>query len=319
MTRRRLTMPSTRSAEEASADEVTDLEVATSESSTTPRPGVVATLTGADLTTPVTLDQVPAPYEARRTGELDGSEAEDLAVCERALAGLQQAFTVAGKALATINSARLYRQTHATFADYVEDRWGIKRAHAYRWIEGWPVAAALSPRGDIPEKHVRALLPVVKRHGLPAARATYEALREQDARVTTARITNAVRALPPRLASPEQAGDVVRVAAAEGRLPQQTAPAGPPEQQEPADLKADEHDQAHDVVTEGARAVAVLGAALEAQQRLYDGIAGVGPVALAHDPTRADHLLREIRQYALRTAHRARPARRGEGEETGPP
>ncbi len=207
------------------------------------------------------MEDVPTPYAPREAAELTPEERADLETCERAVSGLQTAFTVAGKALATINQARLYKETHSSFAAYVEDRWGMRKSQAYRLIEAWPVAVALSsgpnvsPRGDTsapPEKHVRALLPVVKRHGLDAARVVYEELREQDARVTTTRVTQAVRVLPARLASPEQARDVLRVAVAEGRMgpvavpapaaaPEQ-APKGEEERQEARD--AAEHEDA---------------------------------------------------------------------------
>jgi hypothetical protein len=245
------------------------------------------------------LDAVPAPYTTLGDAALDDRERADLETCERAVAGLQRALAVAGKALATIHQARLYRESHATFEAYVEERWGMKRAHAYRLIEAWPVAAALSPIGDTNEAQVRELLPAVKRHGLEAARAVYEELREQGGRVTAARIREAVRVLPPRLAAPEQARDVIRAAAA-------SRPA-PPAQ------RTGEEDQDQDVVDaelveEGPRAVAVLASVLERQRRLYDDLGGgLVTEALTADPGRAEHLLREIGRYAKRTAHRARP------------
>lgn len=247
------------------------------------------------------LDAVPAPYIARGEGELDERERADLVTCEQAVAGLQRALAVAGKALATINQARLYRETHPTFEAYVEDRWGMKRAHAYRLIEAWPVAAALSPIGDTPESQVRELLPAVKRHGLDAARAVYEELREQGGRVTAARIREAVRVLPARLAAPEQARDVIRAAVAEGRL-------APPRQK-----TDDDQDQGEDVVDaelveEDTAPVAVLASVLTQQQRLYDKLGdGLVVEALTAEPARAEHLLREINRYAKRTAYRARP------------
>lgn len=174
---------------------------------------------------PVDLDAVPSPYAARGQDQLDQDERADLATCEQAVAGLQKALAVAGKALATIRAARLYRETHSTFEAYVEERWGMKKSHAYRLIEAWPVAAAVSPIGEIPEGQIRELLPAVKRHGLQTAKEVYSELREQGGRITAARIREAVRALPPRLAAPEQARDVIRAATAQG---QRTPP--PPRQ-----------------------------------------------------------------------------------------
>jgi hypothetical protein len=48
--------------------------------------------------------------------------------------GLKNVFEV-GKALREIRDERLYRQTHSTFAEYVEDRWKMSVRQAYRLIE----------------------------------------------------------------------------------------------------------------------------------------------------------------------------------------
>lgn len=274
--------------------------------------GVVATLTGADLSTVVTVEQVPAPYEARGTGELDTGERADLKACERALTGMRKAFITAGKALEVINRGRLYRETHETFADYVEGRWEMKRAHAYRLIEAWPVGALVSPIGDINEGQARELGPVLKQYGPEATVVLYRGAHElSGGKVTAAALKEARAVLPPsqRLAEPEQVGDVLRAAAAEGRVPRLAPPAGVPG---PSGHEHDDQDQVpeadvdRDQVEQGSRAVAVLGAAVEQQRRIYDSLPELLPLALVHDPGRTEHLLRELRQYANRTAYRLR-------------
>ncbi|WSB58670.1 hypothetical protein OG880_33250 (plasmid) [Streptomyces cellulosae] len=191
------------------------------------RQGVVSALTGADTSALITVDTLPAPYAPSEAAELDDQERAHLALCERAVAELHRTFITAGKALATINQARLYRETHGTFEAYVEERWGMRKSQAYRLIEAWPVGAALSPIGDTPpnEAQVRELLPVVKRHDLPTARAVYAAVAEvSGGRVTAAKIREAARALPPRISSPDQAGEAVRLAARAGRFTAAAAP-----------------------------------------------------------------------------------------------
>src|SRR5207248_73786 len=141
-------------------------------------------------------------------------------VCEQALHGFRKALVVAGKALEVINRGRLYREKYGTFADYVWEVWGIKRSQAYRLIEGWPVAVAVSPIGDINEAQARALLPVFKDHGREATAVLYRETRElAGGKVTAAALAEARGVLPHRLVAPEQAADVLRVAAAEGRVP----------------------------------------------------------------------------------------------------
>lgn len=262
--------------------------------------GVVAELVGGDLSTPVTVEQVPAPYDPHGDQVLDSRERADLATCEQAVAGLQRALAVAGKALATINRARLYRETHPTFEAYVEDRWGMKRAHAYRLIEAWPVAAALSPIGDTNEAQVRELLPAAKRHGIEAAVGVYAELRDQGGRITATRIREAVRVLPPRLVAPEQARDVIRAATAAGRLspPLPRQPTSDPDDGEVVDAELVEEEdqdvadhQAAEAVNRNLRKAAE--AAEEAQRHLEAAetavAAGVRPLNLGaaiHDRSR---------------------------------
>lgn len=242
---------------------------------------------------PVDLDTVPAPYLPRDADELDEQERADLATCERAMVGLQKAFMVAGKALATINQARLYRETHATFANYVEDRWGIQRAYAYRLIQAWPVAIALSPQGDIPEKHVRALMPAVKHHGIPVAKVVYEELGQGGERVTTARVQAAVRVLPRRsLSDPDRARYMIRQADREGRIPR------------PGSRPA-EADQADDGGPPEPEPITQLRRLIELQQTVYDRAYEVIPAAMAADPGTGEELMRQLRGMASRTVHRS--------------
>ncbi|MEU8310281.1 hypothetical protein AB0C84_42585 [Actinomadura sp. NPDC048955] len=95
---------------------------------------------------------------------------------------MRLAFWAAGKALQTIRDARLYGTTHATFEEYVEQRWQMGRAHAYRLIQAWPLAEALSPIGDttLNEAQVRALLPLAAQHGQDAAVVGYGTVAEVD-------------------------------------------------------------------------------------------------------------------------------------------
>ena len=67
--------------------------------------------------------------------------AERETVIERGLG----TFVEVGTALAEIRDDRLYRAKFATFEDYCQERWNLKRAHAYRMIDA---AAAVSPIGD---------------------------------------------------------------------------------------------------------------------------------------------------------------------------
>ena len=97
------------------------------------------------------LAQAQTPLERSRLAELE-------AIIERGLA----TFIEVGTALAEVRDSRLYRETHATFADYCRERWNFSRSHGYRLIRAAQFAA-VSPTDDIRnERQARALLEPAK-------------------------------------------------------------------------------------------------------------------------------------------------------------
>ncbi|GIH97863.1 hypothetical protein ACFFMN_27970 [Planobispora siamensis] len=162
---------------------------------------------------------VPDPYEAVAEGALTERERADLATCEAALDVLRIAFTQAGKALQVIRDARLYRDTHATFEDYVADRWQMSRPQAYRLINAWPLAQRLSPIGDkdLNESQVRELLPLAAKHGAEAAETVYRTVVKTDGvKVTAPLLKGAVSILPPDRFDPAEAAEQIRRYLADG-------------------------------------------------------------------------------------------------------
>jgi hypothetical protein len=88
--------------------------------------------------------------------KLNPEERELLQECEKVVDRNKLTFLMAGEALATIRDKRLYRETHETFEDYTQERFGYGRAHTYRLMDACQVAKQLelvnedlSPRGDI--------------------------------------------------------------------------------------------------------------------------------------------------------------------------
>jgi hypothetical protein len=144
----------------------------------------------------ITAAAVPEPHSPTGHGQLSPAEESDLATCEAAVDNLRVAFWAAGKALATVQAARLYRGTYDTFEDYVEQRWEMSRAQAYRLISAWPLAERLSPIGDkLNEGQVRELLQVADQHGPDAAAVVYQTVADSE-RVTAARLREVVAILP---------------------------------------------------------------------------------------------------------------------------
>jgi site-specific DNA-methyltransferase (adenine-specific) len=110
------------------------------------------------------------------TGEQHGDRSAEqrLQALERSrLAELEQVvergldtFMEVGLALREIRDGRLYRETYSTFERYLDERWGMGRAHGYRLIEGARVAELVSPMGDIPnERQARELVPLLRTAG----------------------------------------------------------------------------------------------------------------------------------------------------------
>jgi hypothetical protein len=156
---------------------------------------------------------LPDPYTADDDGgQLSDREQADLAACEAALDNLRVAFWVAGKALQVIRDARLYRGTHATFEDYVEQQWDMSRPQAYRLVDAWPLAERLSPMGDkLNERQVRELLPLASRHGRDAAVTVYRTVAETEGiQVSAALLHDAVGVLPAGRFDPAEAVGQIR-------------------------------------------------------------------------------------------------------------
>lgn len=104
--------------------------------------------------------------DSSMTNALTLSEAEQLQTLEAVIEQGIQTFVDVGQALVTIRDRRLYRSQHDTFEEYCKERWGFKRAQAYRMIGAAQVVANLSPIGDtlLPANEAQAR-PLV---GLPA-------------------------------------------------------------------------------------------------------------------------------------------------------
>ena len=70
-----------------------------------------------------------------------------LAELEKTIARGKKTFVEVGLALAEIRDLRLYRREYSGFEEYCREKWGWKRAHAYRLIDAAEIVK-LSPIGD---------------------------------------------------------------------------------------------------------------------------------------------------------------------------
>ncbi|MFD7645918.1 hypothetical protein ACFV4P_35395 [Kitasatospora sp. NPDC059795] len=169
---------------------------------------------------------------AEGTGALSAMERANLAAAEAAIDTFQASGWAAGQALAVIAKGAYHRDTHATFPEYLWERWGLKPSPAYRLMEGWRLAARLAPatagRG-VTGSHVTSLMPVVKQYGgdrdedgfdelgETTAEAVFagaqDALQESalDRKLTAVLLDAAVAVLPKPAELPEDQGERVKV------------------------------------------------------------------------------------------------------------
>ncbi|QIS08691.1 hypothetical protein [Nocardia arthritidis] len=138
------------------------------------------------------------PLPAAGDGPLSDQEQAQLSACESSIDKLRMAFWAAGRALQIVRDGRLYRQSHGTFDDYVEQRWDMQRSYAHKLIRAWPLAARLHPVAPaINEGQVRELLPVAAEYGEDAAVTVYTTIANSgDAKVTASKLRAAVSVLP---------------------------------------------------------------------------------------------------------------------------
>jgi hypothetical protein len=102
---------------------------------------------------------------------LVAEDKKKLAMCEQVIEKGRHFFLEVGCALKTIQIGRLYRETHATFEQYCEEKFDIGRQHAYRLIDATDVVKDLSPTGDtLSTKHG------IQRVALPATESQARAL-----------------------------------------------------------------------------------------------------------------------------------------------
>ena len=124
---------------------------------------------------------------------LNGAERGNLAAHEAVIEAGREVFAHVGTALLAIRDQRLYRETHATFEDYLAARWGFTRQRAHQLIEAASVARNLSTMVDTPhlnERQARVLAslePDEQRIVCEIARGT-----APDGRVTSAHLKSLI-------------------------------------------------------------------------------------------------------------------------------
>ncbi|WP_432128930.1 hypothetical protein [Streptomyces sp. bgisy082] len=164
----------------------------------------------------MTLTDLPEPIETPdATGDLTEEEEQILALCVRGIQQFEDAWWVMGKAMANINNRRLYRKTHATFADFARDVFKKSRPIAYEEMTSYAIGELLSARADkafednsngvsaradtpsIGKKAAGALNPITKDYGPETSVAVHETIKDATGKTVTVKaITGIVQQLP---------------------------------------------------------------------------------------------------------------------------
>lgn len=100
-----------------------------------------------------------------------------------------------GNAMREIRDDRLYRETHSTFEDYCQERWGYGRNYINKQIAAASTAELVGTNVPIPnEAQARELTPLARERPEEAARVWDEVIEEHGKDVTAADVRHAVRA-----------------------------------------------------------------------------------------------------------------------------
>lgn len=107
-------------------------------------------------------------------------DATTLQSCEAKIARYEQSFRHTGDALWRIQRYRLYRKSHETFEQYVDDRWEMSPAHAYRLIEAAKLMERLAESLQFGEKDTLPTCESQVRELLRLKKATQQILAWQE-------------------------------------------------------------------------------------------------------------------------------------------
>ena len=127
------------------------------------------------------------------TDDDKADDSKSLEWCENRIAYGERSFSHTGNALRIIQKNRLYWKSHETFEEYIQDRWEMSPAHAYRLIEAAKLMKRLTESLQIGENydpparesHVRELLRLKKAtHQIRAWREIVQQSRTEGGRIT---------------------------------------------------------------------------------------------------------------------------------------
>lgn len=200
------------------------------------------------------LHRVPDPVEPAGEGALTPEERERLKLCEQGIELHDLSWFMLGKALDTVATGRLFRDTphklepercYGSIEEWAEVEKGISVSRCSQLRAAWPIGEVLMARGyDANPGQVRELVPVKNAYGLNAAVAVYVLVADSVGadKVTAARLREAVKLLPGDLQlemdeDPDVLAKVIQGVLV-GEVPPKSAVAIPPAVKRAVDARA---------------------------------------------------------------------------------
>lgn len=111
--------------------------------------------------TQTTLPEMPKPSPPAHP--LQPAEREKLELLEGVIERGRKTFLEVGGALLEINEERLYRETHASFEAYLDERWdGMGRGRAYEFMRASRTAAAIAESSEVQPRSEGQLRPLTR-------------------------------------------------------------------------------------------------------------------------------------------------------------
>lgn len=146
------------------------------------------------------------------TDYLTTTEATRLAELEIVIERGLQTFIEVGSALMEIRNSRLYRQTHATFEEYCQERWDLRRSRTYQLMDAAEVVENLKSSTIVELSSGPLPLPLNEAQARPLARLGVDMQRQvwqkavetaPQGRITARHIETVVREFESAQAEPD--------------------------------------------------------------------------------------------------------------------
>lgn len=165
--------------------------------------------TGESVSLAIAITDLTEPAEGVDVeGDLTPAQVEKLALCHRAFDNYAEAQVFAIIAMHTVREERLYRKTHKTFEEFVEEVWDAQKTWVDRQIGRLRVTKALDidPIGSslLSESQARELTGLLDKKGPDAVKEVWEEASAGGGKLTAQALREVRERRYPRSATPQK-------------------------------------------------------------------------------------------------------------------